>query len=76
MKKIFVTMAIVTVVAGATMATASARSHRHHHHGWSFGFRGSNAELRGNNGNSAGGTNSLANRHNTRGPGSGAAGTR
>jgi hypothetical protein len=78
MKKIFAIMAITIVAAGATMATASARSyrHHHHHHGWSFGFRGSNAELRGNNGNSAGGTNSLANRHNTSGPGSGAAGTR
>lgn len=62
MKKIFAIMAIVTVVAGATTATATARSHyRGHHHYWSMGLRGSNAELRGNNGNSARGRNSLAN---------------
>jgi len=76
MKKIFAIVTVVTVVAGATTATATARSHRGHHHHWSIGLRGSNAELRGNNGNSARGTNSLANRHNTSGPGSGAAGTR
>jgi hypothetical protein len=69
MKKIFAIMAVVTVVAGATTATATARSHhRYHHHGWSMGFRGSNAELRGNNGNSGGGSNSLTNPNNTAGP--------
>jgi hypothetical protein len=68
MKKIFAMMAIVTVVAGVTMATATARSHhRGHHHYWSFGLRGSNAELRGNNGNSAGGSNSLTNPRNAAG---------
>ncbi len=78
MKKIFAIMAVVTVAAAATTATATARSHHrgHHHHGWTLGLRASNAELRGNNGNSASGRNSLANPNNTSGPGSGAAGTR
>jgi hypothetical protein len=77
MKKAFAIMAIVTVAAAATTATAAARSHhRYHHHGWTVGLRSSNAELRGNNGNSARGLNSLANPNNTSGPGSGAAGTR
>ena len=68
MKRIFAVMAIMTVVAGATMATATARTHhRGHHHHWSMGLRGSNAELRGNNGNSAGGSNSLANPNNAAG---------
>jgi hypothetical protein len=69
MKKIFAIMAVVTVLAAATTATATARSHhRGHHHHWSMGLRGSNAELRGNNGNSARGSNSLANPNNTSGP--------
>jgi hypothetical protein len=68
MKKIFAIMAVVTVVAGATTATATARSHHRGHHHWSMGIRGSNAELRGNNGNSARGSNSLANPNNTAGP--------
>jgi hypothetical protein len=77
MKKIFAIIAVVMVAAAATTATATARSHhRYHHHGWTVGLRGSNAELRGNNGNSARGLNSLANKNNTSGPGSGAAGTR
>ena len=67
MKKIFAIMAIVTVVAGATTATAMARSYHHRHYHWSFGLRGSNAELRGNNGNSAGGSNSLTNPRNAGG---------
>jgi hypothetical protein len=67
MKKIFAMMAIVTVVAGATMAAATARSHHHGHRHWAFGLRGSNAELRGNNGNSAGGSNSLTNPRNAAG---------
>jgi hypothetical protein len=68
MKKIFATMAVVALVAGATTATATARSHyRGHHHHWSIGIRGSNAELRGNNGNSARGSNSLANPNNAAG---------
>jgi hypothetical protein len=67
MKKIFAIMAIVTVVAGATTATATARSHHHGHHHWSVGLRSSNAELRGNNGNSAGGSNSLTNPRNAAG---------
>ena len=73
MKRIFAILAIVTMVAAATSAPASARHHRHH--GW-IGLRSSNAELRGNNGNSAYGRNSLANPNNASGPGSGAAGTR
>jgi hypothetical protein len=75
MKKILAIVAVATVAAAATASTATARSHRHHH-GWGVGLRASNAELRGNNGNSAGGRNSLANPNNTSGPGSGAAGTR
>jgi hypothetical protein len=68
MKKIFAMMAVAIVVAGATTATATARSHhRGHHHHWSIGIRGSNAELRGNNGNSAAGSNSLANPNNAAG---------
>ena len=67
MKKIFAIMAVVTVVAGATTATATARSHHRGHHHWSVGLRGSNAELRGNNGNSARGSNSLTNPNNAAG---------
>lgn len=76
MKRIFAIMAVATVVAGATITTASARYHHRHYHGWSVGLRGSNAELRGNNGNSGGGRNSLTNPNNTAGPGSGNAGHR
>jgi hypothetical protein len=72
MKRIFAIMAVAAVVAAAS-APASARHYRHH--GW-IGFRTSNAELRGNNGNSAWGRNSLTNPNNTAGPGSGGAGTR
>jgi hypothetical protein len=67
MKKIFAILAVVTVAAGATMSTATARSHHRGYHHWSVGLRGSNAELRGNNGNSARGSNSLANPNNTAG---------
>jgi hypothetical protein len=76
MKRIFALLAIVTVAASAGTATASARSHHRHHHHWSMGFRGSNAELRGNSGNSAYGSNSLANPNNASGAGSGSAGAR
>ena len=77
MRKIFATMAVVVVAAAAATTAATARSHhRYHHHGWTVGLRSSNAELRGNNGNSARGLNSLANPNNASGPGSGAAGTR
>jgi hypothetical protein len=68
MKKILVIMAAATLLAGATSVTATARSYHHrHYHGWSHFIRGSNAELRGNNGNSAWGSNSLANPNNTSG---------
>jgi hypothetical protein len=67
MKKIFAIVAIAILAAGATTATAIARTHHRHHHYWSLGFRGSNAELRGNNGNSASGSNSLANPKNAAG---------
>ena len=61
MKKIFATMAIVALAATATAAATARSHHRGHHHYWSIGIPGSNAELRGNNGNSAGGRNSLSN---------------
>jgi hypothetical protein len=77
MKKIFATLAVMAVAAAAISTPATASSHhRYHHHGWTVGLRGSNAELRGNNGNSARGVNSLANPNNATGAGSGAAGTR
>jgi hypothetical protein len=63
MKKVFAIVAVAMMVAGATMTTASAHRYYHHyrhHYGW-LGFRSSNAELRGNNANSAWGRNSLAN---------------
>jgi hypothetical protein len=62
MKKFFAITAIAITIAGVTMTTASARNHRHHH-GW-VSFRGSNAELRGNYANSAGGRNSAVNSRN------------
>lgn len=65
MKKIFAIVAIAIMASGAT--TATARTHHRHHHYWSLGFRGSNAELRGNNANSASGSNSLANPKNAAG---------
>jgi len=73
MKRIFAIMAVATMVAAATAQTAAARHYRHH--GW-IGLRSSNAELRGNNGNSAYGRNSLANPNNAAGAGSGSAGTK
>jgi hypothetical protein len=61
MKRFFAILAVAMVVAGATTAAATARSYHHYHHyGW-LGFRASNAELRGNNANSARGSNSLTN---------------
>jgi hypothetical protein len=64
MKKVFAILAVTMMVAGATTTAATARSYHHyryhHHYGW-MGFRSSNAELRGNNANSAWGRNSLAN---------------
>ena len=75
MKKIIMIVAATTVVGIASPGTAMAKSHHYrHHYGWMHGFRGSNAELRGNNGNSASGSNSLANPNNAAGAGSGAAG--
>jgi hypothetical protein len=75
MKKILAVMAAAMVVAACTSVPAAARSyHYHHHHGWMHVFRGSNAELRGNNATSASGSNSLANPNNAGGPGSGSAG--
>jgi hypothetical protein len=79
MNKMLLIMAAAMVVAVATSATATARSYHyrdHHHyygrslgfHNWTPRFRGSNAELRGNNGNSASGSNSLANPENASGP--------
>jgi hypothetical protein len=64
------------VIAGFTVDSASARHHHRHGrigHGMTVGssMRGSgggNAELRGNNGNSASGSNSLANPNNATGP--------
>jgi hypothetical protein len=73
MKRFCAIVAVALVVAGATTTAASAR--RYHHYGM-FGFRGSNAELRGNNANSGGGRYSASNPHNTAGEGSGGAGTR
>jgi hypothetical protein len=68
MKRIFAILAVVTVAAGATVTTATANNHhRGHHHHWSVGLRSSNAELRGNNANSARGSNSLANPNNAAG---------
>jgi hypothetical protein len=71
MRKFLAVMTVALVIAGFTIDSASAR--HHHRHGglghW-FSMRGlsaSNAELRGNNGNSASGSNSLANPNNTAG---------
>jgi hypothetical protein len=73
MRKFLAVMAAAIVIAGFTIDSASAR--HHHRHGrmglgmFSMrGLGGSNAELRGNNGNSANGSNSLANPNNTSGP--------
>jgi len=77
MRKFFAIMAVATVAAAATTTAATARSHhRYHHHGLSVGLRSSNAELRGNNGNSAQGSYSLANPNNASGPGIGGGRTR
>ena len=57
---------------GATATGVSAKKARHH--GTTAGA--SNAELKGNNANSAGGRKHAANPNNSSGPGSGAAGTK
>jgi hypothetical protein len=70
MRKLLTVVIASVVVAGFTMDSASAR-HHHRHGKMSHGMTmkgGSNAELRGNNGNSASGSNSLANPNNATGP--------
>ena len=64
MKKLVVMTMAALVLTGATAANAR---HWHHHHGYwghSFGMMRSNAEGRGNNGNSFWGSNSLMNSRN------------
>jgi hypothetical protein len=72
MRKFLAVMTAAVVIAGFTIDSASARHHHRHGgpgHGFSMrGLGGSNAELRGNNSNSASGSNSLANPNNTSGP--------
>ena len=77
MKKLLAVVTASLVIAGFTVDSASARHHHRHgrmgHHGMTVGssmrgFAGSNAELRGNNGNSASGSNSLSNPNNATGP--------
>ena len=75
MRTFFAVMTATLVIAGFTMESASAK-HRHRpgaNHGVTVGSSvrrpaGNNAELGGNNGNSAGGSNSLANPNNATGP--------
>jgi hypothetical protein len=71
MTKFLAVMTVALVIAGFTIDSASARHHHRHGglgHWFSMrGLSGSNAELRGNNGNSASGSNSLANPNNTSG---------
>jgi hypothetical protein len=66
MKKLFSLTAAGLLVAGLTVSAADAKHRRHHHmHHASMhrkmttGMGGNNAELMGNNGNSASGSNSL-----------------
>jgi hypothetical protein len=78
MRKLLAVTAAALLVAGFTMDSASARHHHRHGKNMNEGMTvgssmrgaggGSNAELRGNNGNSAGGSNSLANPNNATGP--------
>jgi len=69
MKKLLTLAAASLMIAGLTMDAASARHRHYSHHGFGFfKLRASNAELRGNNANSASGSNSLANPNNTSGP--------
>lgn len=76
MRKLLAVMTASLVMAGFTVESASARHHHRHgrmSHGMTVGssmrgFAGGNAELRGNNGNSASGSNSLANPNNATGP--------
>ena len=72
MKKLLVVATALLIVAAFTVDAASARHHHRIHQrtghamttGSAIGPAGSNAELKGNNGNSAGGSNSLANPNN------------
>ncbi len=72
MKKLLSVTATALLIAGLSGGAASAKHRRHHIYprqqvypsqsGWTGGpapFRGNNAELMGNNGNSASGDNSL-----------------
>jgi hypothetical protein len=68
MKKLLAIATTALTIAAFTMDSASARHHHRHHridHGMTTGMgagggmRGNNAELGGNNGNSASGSNSL-----------------
>jgi hypothetical protein len=73
MRKLLAIATVSLVMAGFTVDAASARHHhRHIGHGMTVGSSmrsvGGNAELRGNNGNSARGSNSLANPNNATGP--------
>jgi len=73
MKKLLLVMTALLMAGAFTVDAASARHHHRAHHrvsgattGMSTGSgpAGSNAELKGNNGNSAGGSNILANPEN------------
>jgi hypothetical protein len=76
MRKLLAVVTASLVIAGFTMDSASARHHHRHgrmDHKMTVGSSmrgagGGNAELRGNNGNSASGSNSLANPNNATGP--------
>jgi hypothetical protein len=76
MKKLLAVMTASLVIAGFTLDSAFAKHHYRHGrmgHGITVGSSmrgvgGGNAELRGNNGNSASGSNSLANPNNATGP--------
>jgi hypothetical protein len=67
MKKLLAIATTALTIAAFTTDSASARHHHRHHrmdHGMTTGMgaggmRGNNAELGGNNGNSASGSNSL-----------------
>lgn len=62
MKKVLSVVVLLAACTGLTMQPALAKRYYHHHHGHSMmGVRGSNAELRGNNANSATGSNSAVN---------------
>jgi hypothetical protein len=66
MKKLIAVTATALLVAGISTSSASAKHRRHHVRAsqsemitGTSPMRGNNAELRGNNGNSASGSNSL-----------------